>query len=92
MSNPIMNMLGMGNMISPQIMQLAQLMKSGGNMQTMLNMMANQYPELRLILQNSNGVSPQNMEQFCRMICQQRGIDFNTVQQQAQQMMRQLNM
>lgn len=92
MNNPIMNMLGMNNVIPPQIMQLAQLMRGGGDMQSMLGIMANQYPELNLFLQNSGGANPQNMEQFCRMICQQKGIDFNTVYQQAQQMAKQLNM
>ena len=94
MSNPIMNMLNMNNTINipPQIMQLAQLMKSGGNMQGMLNMMAAQYPELGILLQASGGATPQGMEQFCREMCQRKGMDFDAIYKQAQQMSKQLTM
>ena len=88
--NPIMNMLGMGNTIPPQIIQLAQLMRNGGNPQAMINMLAQQYPEMGMLLQMSNG-NPQNMEQLCKNLCQQRGLDFNNIYQQAQTMMKQLN-
>ena len=93
MSNPIMSMLNMNNNINipPQIMQLAQLMKSGGNMQGMLSMMATQYPELGMLLQASGGATPQGMEQFCREMCQRKGMDFETIYKQAQQMSKQLN-
>lgn len=88
-----MNMLGMNNALNipPQIMQLAQLMKNGGNMQSMLNMMATQYPELGILLQTSGGATPQGMEQFCRSMCQKKGIDFDSVYKQAQNMVNQLN-
>ena len=94
MSNPIMSMLNMNSNINipPQIMQLAQLMKSGGNMQGMLSMMATQYPELGMLLQASGGATPQGMEQFCREMCQRKGMDFETIYKQAQQMSKQLNM
>ena len=88
--NPIMSMLGMGNTIPPQLMQLAQLARSN-NPQAAMSMLAQQYPELGMILQMSNG-KIQNMEQLCKTICQQRGLDFNTVYQQAQTIMKQLNM
>ena len=93
MSNPIMSMLSMNNNINipPQIMQLAQLMKSGGNMQGMLSMMATQDPELGMLLQASGGATPQGMEQFCREMCQRKGMDFETIYKQAQQMSKQLN-
>ena len=94
MSNPIMSMLNMSNVINipPQIMQLAQLMKNGGNMQGMLSIMATQYPELGILLQASGGATPQGMEQFCREMCQRKGMDFDTIYKQAQQMSKQLNM
>lgn len=94
MSNPIMSMLNMNNTINipPQIMQLAQLMKSGGNMQGMLSMMATQYPELGMLLQASGGATPQGMEQFCREMCQRKGMDFDTIYKQAQQISKQLDM
>jgi hypothetical protein len=90
--NPIMNMLGMGNAIPPQIMQLAQLMRSGGNSQAMMSMLAQQYPEMGVFLQMPNSGTPQGMEQLCKNLCQQRGLDFNNIYQQAQNMMKQLNM
>lgn len=92
MSNPIMNMLGMGNTIPPQIMQLAQLMRGGGNPQAMIGMLAQQYPEMGILLQMPGGATPQNMEQFCRNLCQQRGLNFDDVCTQTQNMMKQLNM
>ena len=94
MSNPIMSMLNMNNTINipPQIMQLAQVMKNGGNMHAMLNMMASQYPELGILLQASGGATPQGMEQFCREMCQRKGMDFDAIYKQAQQMSKQLNM
>ena len=45
------------------------------------------HPELSKILQNPN-ITPQGLEQLCRLMCQQRGLDFNQVVQQAQQMMK----
>lgn len=90
--NPIMSMLGMGNAIPPQIMQLAQLMRSGGNPQSMMSMLAQQYPEMGVFLQMPNSSTPQGMEQLCKNLCQQRGLDFNNIYQQAQNMMKQLNM
>ena len=90
--NPIMNMLGMGNAIPPQIMQLAQLMRSGGNPQSMMSKLAQQYPEMGVFLQMPNSSTPQGMEQLCKNLCQQRGLDFNNIYQQAQNMMKQLNM
>ena len=94
MSNPIMSMLNMNNTtnIPPQIMQLAQLMKSGGTMQGMLSMMATQYPELGMLLQASGGATPQGMEQFCREMCQRKGMDFDAIYRQAQQISKQLDM
>ena len=94
MSNPIMNMLNMNNTmpnIPPQIMQLAQLMKNGGNMHAMLNMMASQYPELGILLQANGGATSQGIEQFCREMCQRKGMDFDSIYKQAQQMSKQLN-
>ena len=90
--NPIMSMFGMGNAVPPQIMQLAQLMRSGGNPQSMMSMLAQQYPELGVFLQMPNSNTPQGMEQLCKNLCQQRGLDFNNIYQQAQNMMKQLNM
>lgn len=90
--NPIMSIFGMGNTIPPQIMQLAQLMRSGGNPQSMMSMLAQQYPEMGVFLQMPNSNTPQGMEQLCKTLCQQRGLDFNNIYQQAQNMMKQLNM
>ena len=83
--NPIMNML-MGQQLSPQLMQLARLMRNN-NPQSILQMMAQQYPELGALMQSSN-----NMEQMCQMACKQKGIDYNSVMQQAQSILKQLNM
>ena len=87
-----MNMLNIGQAVPPQIMQLAQLMRVGNNPQIALSVLAQQYPEMGALLQMPGGASSQNMEQFCKMVCQQKGVDYNSVIQQAQMMMKQLNM
>lgn len=82
MGNPILDMLmGGGNNNMSFIMQLMQYRN---NPQQVLNIVAQQYPDAAPILQtiNTNSTSA-DMEQLCRQLCKQRGLDYNTVYNQA---------
>lgn len=80
MNNPIMQMMANNNLTS-QLMQLMQC----GSPQQMLMMMTQQYPELAPLMQGD--LSTDKLEQFCRMACQQKGLDFNKVLQQTKTIM-----
>lgn len=90
MNNPIMQMFNQ-QIQSPQNNSLAALIaliKSGGNPQVLINSMAAQNPKIGEAMQLLQGKSPQDMENICRDLCKQRGIDFNNVMQQVQSLMR----
>ena len=76
---------------SPQNNSLATLIaliKSGGNPQVLINSMAAQNPKIGEAMQLLQGKSSQDMENICRDLCKQKGIDFNNVMQQVQSLMR----
>jgi hypothetical protein len=83
MNNPILQMLGIGNN-NPML----QMLMSAQSPQQMLTMIMQQYPQAQQALnQLGPNPTPQSMEQLCQQLCQQRGLDFNSVKTQAQQMM-----
>ena len=86
MGNPILQMLGLttggGNT------NLIQMMLSAKSPQQMIAMMIQQHPEAQgLFQQLGPNPTPQSMQQLCEQLCRQRGLDFNSVKTQAQQMM-----
>ena len=82
MNNPLMQFF----MNNSSLGMLPQLMQYKNNPQQLLKILGQNYPELNTILQNNgNNLTPQNMEQLCRNLCQQRGMDFNQVIGQAKQ-------
>ena len=83
MGNPILQMLGLGNN-NPML----QMMLNAQSPQQMLMMMMQQYPEAQQAIQQLGpNPTPQGMQQLCEQLCKQRGLDFNAVKTQAQQMM-----
>ena len=46
-------------------------------------------PEIVALLQNPNNMNPHKLEQLCRYFCQQKGLDFNQIMTQAQQIIKQ---
>ena len=84
MGNPILQMLGMGNNNNPML----QMILGAQSPQQMLMMMMQQYPEAQQAIQQLGpNPTPQSMQQLCENLCKQRGLDFNAVKAQAQQMM-----
>ena len=84
MGNPILQMLGIGNNNNPML----QMILGAQSPQQMLMMMMQQYPEAQQAIQQLGpNPTPQSMQQLCENLCKQRGLDFNAVKTQAQQMM-----
>lgn len=83
-----MNMLSMfmggNNGINPmQMMNMVQ--QAQNNPQQIMQQMGNN-PLMQRANQMAQGKSPQEMEQICRNIAQQKGIDFEQLKGMAQQM------
>lgn len=64
---------------------LFQMIRTGGNFQQMTNMLIQQNPQMKQILNGVNINDPNAMEQICKNICQQKGLDFNTMLTQFKQ-------
>lgn len=92
MGNPLFNLLAGSANLPPELIQVMQLMKSGGSPQALMNMVAQQNPQMGAALNLLSGKSPQDMEQVCRNLCQQRGLNFDSLYQQAQQIAKNNNL
>lgn len=83
MPNPLMQMMGnaMGNnpMIQNNpIMKLVQVMKSGnGNPMQMVQQLATQNPQIKQILDMTNGKSRTEINQMINQMAQQKGINLS---------------
>lgn len=64
---------------------LFQMIRTGGDFQQMTNMLIQQNPQMKQILNGVNINDPNVMEQICKNICQQKGLDFNTMLTQFKQ-------
>lgn len=83
MGNPILQMLGITN---GGTTNLIQMMMSAKSPQQMLAMVVQQHPEAQGIIQQLGpNPTPQQMQQLCEQLCRQRGMDLNSVLNQAQQ-------
>ncbi len=87
--NPIYNMM-MGSMANnnPMLQTLIAAYKSGGNPLAVIQSMAGNNPGAQEMLSLLQGHTPQQMEQVCRNICKQRGINFDSAFAQVQQMLK----
>ena len=92
MGNPLFDLLAGGASLPTELIQVMQLIKSGGSPQALINMAAQQNPQMGAALNLLNGKSPQDMEQVCRNLCQQRGLNYDSLYQQAQQIAKQNNL
>ena len=86
MANPIFNLISGGNQNT--LMMLVNAIRSGGNPQALLNTMARNNPKIAEAMQLLQGKTPDQLERICRNVCAQKGVDFNSVVAQVQQMMR----
>ena len=88
MGNPLIQMFNKQNAGNDTLASLIAILKTGANPQTVLNSMAAQNPKIGEALQLLQGKSSQDMENICRNLCKQKGIDFDTTLQQVQKLIR----
>lgn len=65
-----------------QMMQIMQLMRSGGNPMTLLNQMTGNNPMVSSLMQSMQGKSPEALRQMAMNIAKERGVDLNQFAQQ----------
>lgn len=88
MGNPLIQMFNRQNAGNDALTTLITILKTGGNPQAVLNSMAAQNPKIGEALQLLQGKSSQDMENICRNLCKQKGIDFDSTLQQVQKLIR----
>lgn len=88
MGNPLIQMFNKQNAGNDTLASLIAILKTGGNPQVVLNSMVAQNPKIGEALQLLQGKSSQDMENICRNLCKQKGIDFDTTLQQVQKLIR----
>ena len=60
-------------------MQLFQMIKNSGNPQQLAQQLIQQNPQLQQVLNGVNVNDTNQMEQLCKNICVQKGLDFDTM-------------
>lgn len=65
-----------------QMMQLMQLMRTGGNPTALLQQMTGGNPMVNNLMQSMQGKSPDALRQMAMNIAKERGIDLNQFAQQ----------
>lgn len=88
MGNPLIQMFNKQNAGNDTLASLIAILKTSENPQALLNSMAAQNPKIGEALQLLQGKSSQDMENICRTLCKQKGIDFDTTLQQVQKLIR----
>ena len=83
-NNPLMQFFQSQSPISPQLMDLMQY---ANNPQKAIEALVKQCPQLAPLLNMQGQMTPQSLEQLCRISCQQQGLDFDSVYKQAEQIM-----
>ena len=57
--------------------QLLQMIRTSANPMMMIQQMAQNNPQLQSLMQNIQGKTPQELEQYARNLAQSRGINLN---------------
>lgn len=76
--NPLANMMMNNN----PIMQMANMLRNGGNPSAMLNQLMQKNPAMGQITQMMNGKSPEQLGEMMRNTAQQRGINLGELMAQ----------
>ena len=89
MPNPLFSMLGgmPSSSGSPNILSLIAALK-GGNPQQALQSLAASNPKVAEAMHLLQDKSPEQLERICRALCAQKGMDYNAVVSQIQNMLR----
>lgn len=69
-------------MNSNPMMQVMNLMRSGGNPMALLNQMTGNNPMVQGLMQSMQGKSPDALRQMAMNIAKERGVDLNQFAQQ----------
>lgn len=77
--NPLANMMNGGN--NP-IMQMANILKSGGNPSALLNQLMQNNPQMQQYAQMMNGRSPEQLGEMVRNVAKERGADLGQIMNQ----------
>ena len=87
MGNPLYNMLG-GTNNTPNILSLIAAMKNGGNPQQVLQTLAASNPKIAEAMHLLQDKNPHQLERICRALCAQKGLNYDSVVAQVQNMLR----
>lgn len=84
--NPLVNMMGGNNPMASMlqgnpVMQVVNIMRNGGNPNTMLNQLMQKNPQMQQFTQMLNGKTPDQMGELMRNLAQQRGVDLGQLAQ-----------
>lgn len=84
--NPLVNQMNTSNFMAgiqnSPIMKIAQMMKSGGNPQALLQqMMGGNNAQMQQVMQMVNGKSPDQLGQEIKDMANKKGIDINQLTQ-----------
>ena len=86
MANPLFNLLG--NSSPNAFATLIQLMRSGNSAQSALQALAKSNPKVAEAMQLLQDKNPQQLERICRNLCAQKGMNYDDVAAQVQQILR----
>ena len=66
-------------------MQILQFMQQGINPQQMFNKLASENPQIKQMMNGVNFNDINSVENLCKNICMQKGVDFETMKAQFRQ-------
>lgn len=85
--NPLMGKMGGSPQQFNQFAQMMNMIQGGANPQNVINLLAQNNPQMAQAIQMLQGKSPQQMEQIMRTMCANKGINFDAAFAQFKQML-----
>lgn len=83
MGNPLVGMMNTNsltaNLQNSPIMRMAQLMKSGGNPNAMLQQMIGQNPQMAQFMQGVNGKTTTDLGSMINKMAEQKGVNLSEI-------------
>ena len=72
----------MNTIMNNPILQMMNVMRSGGNPMALVQQIAGQDPRMRQFMQMVNGKSPDQLKQMAENVAKERGVSLNDVARQ----------
>ena len=72
----------MNTVMNNPVLQMMNVMRSGGNPMTLIQQMAGQDPRMRQFMQMVSGKSPDQLKQMAENVAKERGVSLNDVARQ----------